>query len=81
MAERTSMSFTRINVENRTDHTKTYAAIFHGDSDTRAEILAEVPTDCAKGSIYLSSGGEMFMKVNTASAATDWQKVTTTAAD
>jgi len=55
-------------------------SVLFGDSDTRAEILAEYP-NVAKGSVYVSTAGEVFVKVNTEGKSTDWQKVTTTAAD
>ena len=55
-------------------------SVLFGDSDTRAEILAEYP-NVAKGSVYVSTAGELFVKVAVAGATTDWQKATTSAAD
>jgi hypothetical protein len=55
-------------------------SVLFGDSDTRSEILAEYP-NVAQGSIYVSTEGEVFVKVAVAGSATDWEKVTTTAAD
>jgi len=55
--------------------------IFYGTNTTRAAVLAEVDSSCAVGSLYVSTAGKLYIKVNTAGAATDWQKVTSTAAD
>jgi hypothetical protein len=55
-------------------------SVLFGDSDTGAEILAEYP-NVAKGSIYVSTAGELFLKVNTAGSANDWQKVDTSSSD
>jgi len=55
-----------------------------GDSDTRQEIIDECDDGIdtpAKGSVYLSSAGEAFLRVNNAGAATDWEKVDTSASD
>ena len=81
MAERIEMSLKALRLENGTDSTAAYAAVVHGDKTTRATVLAEVPSEYAVGSLYLSSAGKLYVKVAIAGAATDWQKVTTTAAD
>lgn len=57
--------------------------IFAGNKTTRATLILEVPKTAAIGSVYLSTAGKIYLKVaSTATpAATDWQRVTTTAAD
>ncbi|MDD4083554.1 MAG: hypothetical protein PHD05_09255 [Sphaerochaetaceae bacterium] len=72
--------FTSGKVKLKSIESNSGPSIVFGVSDTRAEILAEYP-NVAKGSVYVSTAGELFIKVNTAGAATDWQKVTSTAAD
>ncbi len=56
---------------------------FIGGQTTRAGIIAEIDNSCAIGSQYNSTAGKVYVKVaNTATpAVTDWQRVTTTAAD
>ena len=56
-------------------------AIYAGSATTRNAVRTQVGTSGANGSIYLSTVGKMYLKVNIAGADTDWQKVTTTAAD
>ncbi len=57
--------------------------VFVGAQTTRAGVIGEIDNTCQIGSIYLSTAGKEYLKVaNTATPAiTDWQKVTTTAAD
>lgn len=54
--------------------------VFTGACTTRATVLAEA-TNAAIGAVYLSSAGKIYQKVANAAAATDWVKVTATAAD
>jgi len=56
------------------------AAIMAGALVTRDTVRAEVGT-CAVGSIYMSSGGKVYIKVANNGATADWQLVTATAAD
>ena len=56
-------------------------AIYAGSATTRLAVRTQVGTAGANGSIYLSTAGKMYIKVNIAGADTDWQKATTTAAD
>lgn len=55
--------------------------IYSGDSGTRDDIRAEVGTAGGIGSLYCSTTGELFFKVANEDATTDWELVTTTAAD
>lgn len=55
--------------------------VFQGAATTRAAVLAECGARAAIGANYLSSAGKQYVKVANAAAATDWQRVTTTAAD
>jgi hypothetical protein len=55
--------------------------VFYGASTTRAAVLAECGASAAIGAVYLSSAGKQYIKVANAAAATDWQRVTATAAD
>lgn len=55
--------------------------VFYGASTTRAAVLAEVGASAAIGAVYLSSAGKLYHKVANGAAATDWQLVTSTAAD
>jgi len=56
--------------------------IFTGSAATRADVNTQVGTTGSNGSIYLSTAGKIYLKVsNTGTAATDWQRVTTTAVD
>lgn len=56
-----------------------------GKATTRAQVLAQCPASSPDnvgiGSLYLSSAGKMYVRVAAAGAATDWEKVTSTAAD
>jgi hypothetical protein len=54
---------------------------YYGACTTRATLRAEVGTGGAIGSTYQSSAGKLYLKVAAAGADTDWQRVTTTAAD
>lgn len=84
MAERASKSYGQIRLENRSASTKRYAGVIHGDCTTRATVLAQfdaIYPNAPVGSLYLSAAGKLYLKVNTAGAATDWELVTTTAAD
>lgn len=70
-----------------TDDSSRHMKVFVGDSVTRAAVEAEYQTDGAangyagKGTIYISSGGEMYIKVNDVGAATDWEVFAHSAAD
>lgn len=56
--------------------------VFTGAATTRADVNNQVGTAGSNGSIYLSTAGKMYLRVNgTGVAATDWQRVTTTAVD
>jgi hypothetical protein len=55
--------------------------IVQGTQTTRALVRAEVGDVPAIGSLYLSTAGKLYLKVANAAADTDWQRVTTTAAD
>ena len=55
--------------------------IFQGAATTRAAVLAECGARAAIGANYLSSAGKQYIKVANAAVATDWQRVTATAAD
>jgi len=70
----TTLAVQTINISN------TY--IFSGSASTRAAVNTQVGTAGSNGSIYLSTAGKIYLKVsNTGTAATDWQRVTTTAVD
>ena len=57
--------------------------ILKGSSSTRSSLRTEIgdSSSVANGSLYLSTAGKAYLKVNNANAATDWEKVTTSAAD
>jgi len=55
--------------------------VYYGAQVTRDTVRAEVGTAGSIGSLYLSSGGKVYMKVANANATADWQLVTATAAD
>ena len=56
--------------------------IFTGSATTRAAVNTQVGIAGSNGSVYLSTAGKMYLRVNgTGVATTDWQRVTTTAAD
>jgi hypothetical protein len=55
--------------------------IFSGAQTTEDGVYGEVGSVDATGSIYLSSGGELFVQVADAGAAADWETVTTTSVD
>lgn len=62
------------------------ATTFTGAATTRAALRAEVdakisPANVAIGSPYFSTAGKMYLKVANAGADTDWERVTTSAAD
>ncbi|MFC1663677.1 hypothetical protein ACFL0A_00920 [Patescibacteria group bacterium] len=69
--------FTAPTADAQTRHLQWYM----GDSATRADVWAEVSVVDGLGSLYFSSAGKIYMRVDNAGAATDWQKVTTSAAD
>jgi len=48
---------------------------------TRAAIFAALPVTCGLGSMYFSSGGEAYIRVGSAGAATDWEVISHAAAD
>ena len=59
-----------------------------GDANTRATAVADLDTTPGRfppaiGSMYVTTAGKVYVKVSqsTPPAATDWQRVTTTAAD
>jgi hypothetical protein len=57
-------------------------AIFSGNATTRDAVNTQIGTAGSNGSIYLSTAGKIYLKVSsTGAAATDWQRVTTTAVD
>jgi len=53
------------------------ARIIFGSAATDAAAYAEVGTDGAIGSVYISSAGAIFLQVANAGAAADWETVTT----
>lgn len=55
--------------------------VYTGAETTRDAVRAAVGTQGAIGSLYCSSAGKMYLKVAAGDATTDWQRVTTTAAD
>ena len=56
--------------------------VFTGNATTRLGVNTQVGTAGSNGSIYLSTAGKIYLKVDgTGTAATDWQRVTTTAVD
>ena len=56
--------------------------VFTGNATTRAAVNTQVGAAGSNGSLYLSTAGKMYLRVNgTGVAATDWQRVTTTAVD
>jgi len=55
--------------------------IVQGTQTTRQTVRAEVSDAPAIGSLYLSTAGKLYLKVANGAADTDWQRVTTTAAD
>lgn len=56
--------------------------VFTGTATTRAAVNTQVGAVGSNGSIYLSTAGKMYLRVDgTGVAATDWQRVTTTAVD
>lgn len=57
------------------------AIVMSGTATTRAAVLAQLPDDAGIGSLYLSSGGKMYLRVAAAGASTDIELVTTSAAD
>lgn len=81
MAERREFTCGILRIENRTAVESGCPSLVSGDKTTRATVLAEVPSDLAIGSLYLSTAGKLYVKAANAGAATDWEKVTQTAAD
>jgi hypothetical protein len=57
------------------------ARIHVGAQTTRAAVRAEVGDDGEIGSVYLSTAGKMYLKVTDVPGDTDWERVTTSAAD
>lgn len=56
--------------------------IFTGNATTRAAVNTQVGAAGSNGSIYLSTAGKIYLRVDgTGTATTDWQRVTTTSAD
>jgi hypothetical protein len=55
--------------------------IFFGPATTRAALRAQVGREPLIGSLYVSTAGKLYVKTANANADTDWQKVTSTAAD
>ena len=54
--------------------------VYFGGETTRADVLAAT-TGAGVGSVYFSTAGTAYIKVASAAAETDWQKVTSSAAD
>ncbi len=60
---------------------------FTGTATTREQVRVDVSdrldnmNECSIGSVYFSTAGKMYIKVANTHADTDWQKVTSTAAD
>jgi hypothetical protein len=52
-----------------------------GDSTTRATVWAEVSAVDGTGSLYFSSAGKIYIRTGNAGASTDWERVTSSAAD
>lgn len=52
-----------------------------GDMTSLATLFAEVPSTLSIGSTYLATTGKIYLKVANAGASSDWERVTTTAAD
>lgn len=56
--------------------------VFSGNATTRAAVNTQVGAAGSNGSIYLSTAGKMYLRVDgTGVATTDWQRVSTTSAD
>jgi len=56
--------------------------VYTGSANTRAKVVTQVGTSGGKGSLYLSTAGVAYLKVYEAVGAdTQWEKVTTSAAD
>ena len=54
---------------------------YMGREVTRAGVFAAVPVVEGLGSLYFSSGGEIYIRVGNAGAATDWEVLSHAAAD
>ena len=73
-----------LSVEDKTTPDAAMPQVRSGAQTTRATVLAEMDDGFNNppiGSIYLSTAGKAYLRVAKAGAATDFQKVTTTAAD
>lgn len=57
------------------------ATVASGAQTTRAAVRSEIGDAAAIGSYYLSSAGKAYLKVTNVPGDTDWQRVTTSAAD
>jgi hypothetical protein len=57
------------------------ARIYSGGQTTRDTVRIEAGAQGTIGSIYLSSAGKVYLKVANGGAVTDWERVTTSAAD
>jgi hypothetical protein len=68
-------------LSNKSDPGGENPNVVAGDQTTRAAVLAELPSTYGIGTIYLATTGKIYLKVANAGAATDWELVTTTAAD
>lgn len=56
--------------------------VFTGNATTRAAVNTQVGSVGSNGSLYLSTAGKMYLRVDVSGVATtDWQRVSTTAAD
>lgn len=55
--------------------------IVRGAQTTRAAVRAEVGDECKIGSLYLSTEGKLYLKITNVPGDTDWERVTTSAAD
>lgn len=55
--------------------------LYTGAQTTRDTVRAEVGLGGAIGSTYFSTAGKIYLKVANADATTDWERVTTSAAD
>ena len=82
----TYINTTAVQVGNFTANSTTVSlanvTIFTGSANTRSDVLSQVGNTSSNGSMYLSTAGKMYLKVNsTGVSSVDWQKVTTSAAD
>jgi hypothetical protein len=55
-----------------------HIVIYMGDSATNAAVFAEVSATAGLGSLYISSAGQLYIRVNNAGVEADWEAVDST---